>query len=198
MEIDNNTILVISLLIITIVINIFLPKFKRTKQKGTKKEVIDNNINTIKESYEISITILKNQLELAKNENLSLIRTNSKLKGLEKREIANKLIEEEDLEEDFEESEESLKLNYEIDMIKGAEYAKSFGITLTPELLSNPLIMGQVWKQLANNKDMAIQAGILVPRNSKPSADSKPELLQTSSTPAQPSSEIENLSKVMG
>lgn len=185
---EDTTILIITFIIVigVCIFGFLLTKTNKNKQKRTIKSFQDENMETIHETYEKTIGILKEQIELITEESKSVKRRLSKEIGLnqaEEREESN--ISTKNLEEHYE-----IDVNSLSTILKSIKLPFNIDQSKIPELLNNPLIKAKAWEYIKKHRDEAIQMGAIVPIGSVK--------LPTSTTSTTTTSEIESTEEENG
>lgn len=141
--------------------NKLLTNTNKNKLKRVSKTSQENNYESMKQSYDDTLQIYQQNLEVAKKENLHLNRANAKLKGLSDKK------DNDDDEEEFEDlTAEDILDKYDIDFNMAGTLAKNIKLpfNITPELFQNPAMQKIAMGYLSDNPEyleMAIKAGVL-------------------------------------
>lgn len=146
---------------------ILYQKVFKSKQKRTTRTVQDTNIDTIVGSYEGTIEILKQQLQLVTSESLSVKRRLAKEIGL------NYERNDDVPEKEIKINDKNLDQHYEIDLNAALPLVKSLKSTIPflknmndseiPNLINNPIAKKFAWDYIKKNKDEMISLGVIVP-----------------------------------
>lgn len=149
----------------------------KSKQKRTNKTVREDNMDIIKQSYESTIEILREQLNLVTEESKSVKRRLAKEIGL------NMERDEPQEEKEIKINSKNLEENYEIDVVNGVKLVESMNLPFLntmdkskiPDLLNNPMIKGKVWDYIKKNKDEMISLGVIIPKGQVSQTETKEE-----------------------
>lgn len=149
----------------------------KSKQKRTNKTVKEDNMDTIKQSYESTIEILKEQLNLVTEESKSVKRRLAKEIGL------NMERDEPKEEKQIKISSKNLEEHYEINVENALKLVESMNIPFLdnmdkskiPALLNNPMIKNKVWDYIRENKDEMISLGAIVPKGTVQETQTEPQ-----------------------
>jgi len=152
---------------VVIVAIILYQNVLKSKQKRTVKSVQDVNINTVSQSYQSTIEILKDQIELITEESKSVKRRLAKEIGLNYERDGTTP------EKEIKISSKNLEEYYKIDisaalplissMKKSIPFLKDMDNSKIPELINNPIVKKYVWDYIKKNKDEMISLHVIVP-----------------------------------
>lgn len=198
MELDNNAIYIIIVLLGSILILNFRQTIFKNKQKQTKKTVKESNNDEIIQSYTNAIQVFKQNEELMRDENLKLNRRLAKEIGLNKTRLQKKFEEDEEFEDEEEEdlTADEILEQYDIDFTQANSLSKTMNLPaglsnmITPETIKNPAIQSIAMGYLADHPDylqMAIKAGVLVPKGTLNNGNNQSGFQSPSSESTQPS-----------
>ena len=166
MEYMTVIVLVVFVVVFSLVGGFLVSKWNKPKQKRTTKSIQSDNSQIIYETYEKTIEVLKNQMELVATESLAVKRRLAKEIGL------NKEDDESENSNDISKiATKDLQEHYVIDVNAISKLLPTLNIPMLknidmkkiPELLDNPIVKIKAWDYIKKNRKEAIEMGVIVP-----------------------------------
>lgn len=168
---EDTTIIILGMLVVVFgsFVVLLLTKFSKRKQRKSSNTVQEQNIETIIQSYENSMEILKNQNQFLVEDSKMAKRRLAAEIGVNLRnnqeELQNK---------EIKVTTKNLEENYEIDikaalpLIKSLKsnipFLKNMDDSKLPELINNPIAKKFAWDYIKKNQSEMIELGVIVPK----------------------------------
>ena len=151
---------------------VYVTKFSGNKQKKAPKTIIEENKETVVQTYANTVTVLTEQNDFLVQENKTIKKRLAAEIGVN---IKSKQEEIATEKEKIEITSENLQEHYEIDVESGLKLVESLNLPLLenmdkskiPALMNNPMVKNLVWKHIKENKDEMISLGVIIPKGQK-------------------------------